>query len=90
MEDLLKAAPVENPEDNLMITPLDKGSDPARVVGGRSWRVQRGAERHGQRVTVAVPPERLRDVGEQRPVLAGCQVPEVPHSSLHVFRKQAH
>jgi hypothetical protein len=26
VEDLLKAAPVENPEDNLMITPLDKGS----------------------------------------------------------------
>ena len=26
VEDLLRAAPVENPEDNLMITPLDKGS----------------------------------------------------------------
>ena len=26
VEDLLKAAPVENPEDNLVITPLDKGS----------------------------------------------------------------
>jgi ATP-dependent helicase/nuclease subunit B len=26
IEDLLRAAPVENPEDNLMITPLDKGS----------------------------------------------------------------
>ncbi len=26
IEDLLRAAPVENPEDNLMITPMDKGS----------------------------------------------------------------
>jgi ATP-dependent helicase/nuclease subunit B len=26
VEDILRAAPVENPEDNLMITPLDKGS----------------------------------------------------------------
>ena len=26
VEDLLRATPVENPEDNLMITPLDKGS----------------------------------------------------------------
>ncbi|MFL6207097.1 MAG: PD-(D/E)XK nuclease family protein [Acidimicrobiales bacterium] len=26
VEDLLRAAPVENPEDNLMITPIDKGS----------------------------------------------------------------
>jgi ATP-dependent helicase/nuclease subunit B len=26
VEDLLRAAPIENPEDNLMITPLDKGS----------------------------------------------------------------
>jgi len=42
----------------------------------------RGAERHGQRAAIAIAPERLRHMGEQRRVLACRQVPEMSHLSL--------
>ena len=76
MEDLLRAAPVENPEDNLMITPLDKGSlvhaaleefllRGARPAGRRPAR--RRTTLDGNRPCAAAPDRRRPSATSTRP-----------------------